>query len=106
MSIPDCISVDIAGEAGISSIGTHFERLKAALSSSQSVVANIAEDAEVDLTLIQLIQSSRRFASEAGKDFALAGPPSGRLLDALRRGGFLSDPADQAFWLSGPGIHE
>jgi len=97
-------SVELSGDLTIRSIAEFHGRLHSALQSCDHVDAEIADDAEVDLTLIQLIESARRSASEAGKTFALARPPSGQLLETLRRGGFLSDPAQQAFWLSGSGI--
>ena len=72
-----------------------------ALQGHAQVAANIADDAVVDLTFVQLMESARRSAREGGKDLSLAAPASGLLLETLQRGGFLAgdDAARRAFWL-------
>jgi hypothetical protein len=63
------------------------------------VRAQVAENAVIDLTFVQLIESARRTARETGAAFALATPAAGQLRETLERGGFLASADDQEFWL-------
>jgi hypothetical protein len=76
-----------------------------ALRDHPEVTAKIADDAVVDLTFVQLMESARRSAREDGKVFALAAPATGPLRETLERGGFLAgdDAARREFWLMGSG---
>lgn len=67
------------------------------------VVVDIDDTNEIDLTFVQLIESARRKAAEAGRDFTLRKPASGAVLEVLRRGGFLDDETSERakFWLQG-----
>jgi hypothetical protein len=58
--------------------------------------------AEVDLTLVQLIESARISVAREGKTLRLSAPASGALLAALERGGFVGEPTDPRtqFWLA------
>ena len=70
-----------------------------ALAKGRAVKAEISPDATVDLTFVQLIESARRTASEAGRAFGLAKPAAGQLRETLERGGFLAAPERREFWL-------
>jgi hypothetical protein len=74
-------------------------RLLTALASNAKVVGDIDQLGEVDLTLVQLLDSARRTALDAGGMFVLAAPAQGELLDLLRRGGFIETAQQRAFWL-------
>lgn len=63
------------------------------------MTADVAEDAVIDLTFIQLLESARRTARETGVAFGLAAPATGALRETLERGGFLVAADDQDFWL-------
>lgn len=82
-------------------ISKHCDDLLLALSQKSTVVIDISDDQQVDLSLIQLIESARIFASTSGKKLTLVKPATGQLLDALERGGFLHNisPEDASFWL-------
>lgn len=69
------------------------------------MTAKVADDAAVDLTFVQLMESARRTARDGGRSFSLAAPATGPLLETLERGGFLAgdDTARREFWLMGSG---
>ena len=82
-------------------ISKSYDELLLALNQKSAVVLDISDEQPVDLSLIQLIESARIFASTSGKKLTLAKPASGQLRDALERGGFLHNisPEDATFWL-------
>jgi hypothetical protein len=61
----------------------------------------VADDAQVDISFIQMVEAARIYAGTAGKSLMLAEPAGGTLLDVLRRSGFLDDMSaeDAKFWL-------
>lgn len=61
----------------------------------------LADDVQVDISFIQIIEAARIYAGTAGKHIALAQPASGALLETLRRSGFLEGMSDDdaKFWL-------
>ncbi|CZT33271.1 STAS domain-containing protein [Rhizobium sp. 9140] len=79
------------------------ETLRAAFEHSGDVVINVPEAADADLSFIQLLEASRRYAETLGRSFSLSRPAEGSLLSTLARGGFLTDmtPQDSRFWLHG-----
>jgi hypothetical protein len=93
------VSIEFVGELNIRSIVEAHGRLTKLMAASSAVVADVAPDASVDLTFIQLLESARRTAREASGSFRLARPADGALLETLERGGFLAAPADRDFWL-------
>jgi len=95
--------VELSGDLSIRTIGAVQAHLIEALSGHDTVTASIDPDAQVDLTLVQVIEAARRTCEEDGKSFTLASAAKGALLDVLRRGGFLAERnADlRAFWLAG-----
>jgi ABC-type transporter Mla MlaB component len=98
-------SVELSGDLTIRSINEIRTRMNDALRDHADVTADIADDAAVDLTFVQLLESARRSARETGKAFALAGPATGALKETLERGGFLAgdDRSRREFWLMGSG---
>lgn len=82
--------------------GAH-ELLLTQLEKEDAVLLDIAEDAETDLSFIQLIEASRLYAKTHGKTVSLKRPASENLLETLRRSGFLSrmDKDSRQFWLHG-----
>jgi hypothetical protein len=77
------------------------EELLQSITSNPSVTLDIAEDAQTDLSFVQLIEAARIYAGTAGKQLSLSKPASGQVLKVLERGGFLQDMAteDARFWL-------
>lgn len=82
-------------------ISAHHEDILLALTENSEVAIDIADDKPVDLSLIQLVESARIYASTSGKKLTLVKPAGGQLLDTLERGGFLQNlsPEDANFWL-------
>jgi ABC-type transporter Mla MlaB component len=79
-------------------------KLSTAVADNAIVRVDCSEATEVDLSFIQLLIAARKTASAAGREFGLAAPADGPLLDALKRGGVVADgpgsasfPADD-FW--------
>jgi hypothetical protein len=81
--------------------GSVCERLRAAFETAGDIVIDIPDDAEADLSFIQLIEASRRYAEILGRGFSLCRPARGSVHATLVRGGFLTDmmPRDSQFWL-------
>ena len=72
-----------------------------AFARSDHVCLAVPEDAAVDLSFIQLIESARRHAGRQGRTIRLARPAGRNVRRVLERGGFLSRSAPDAFrfWL-------
>ncbi|WP_083638932.1 STAS domain-containing protein [Rhizobium oryziradicis] len=73
----------------------------AGFSAAESIVLDVPQDADCDLSFIQVVESARLFAQSEEKEITLLRPASGGLLAVLERGGFLTDidPSDRFFWL-------
>ena len=95
--------VDLTGELTIKTIAEPHARLLEALEGHPAVTVRVDAEATVDLTFIQLVESARHTARDAGASFALASPAQGGLLEALRRGGFIQTADQRAFWLEHSG---
>lgn len=66
-----------------------------------SATIAFADDCQIDISFIQLMEAARIYAGTAGKSIALAEPAKGPVLEALRRGGLLDGMTaeDAKFWL-------
>lgn len=95
------IELSLSGDLTIRSITDIRARMVEAFRGHDVVSTKIADDAIVDLTLIQLMESARASARDAGKRFSLAAPATGPLRETLERGGFLAglDDVRREFWL-------
>ncbi|WP_081499126.1 STAS domain-containing protein [Rhizobium sp. CF122] len=82
-------------------ISNIFSKITASIYSNNSVVIDIPEHAEADLSFIQLIESARRHAKAQNKSITLSSLAKGRVLKVLERAGFLDafNPDDAKFWL-------
>ncbi len=67
----------------------------------EAATIELADDVQVDISFIQIIEAARAYAGTAGKHITLAQPASGALLETLRRSGFLEGMSDDdaKFWL-------
>jgi len=92
-------SLELTGDLSIRGIDAAHDLLAKAFKQEGDVLVSIGPEAVVDLTLVQLIEAGRKTARESGRDFRLAAPASGALLETLGRGGFLESPGDRDFWL-------
>lgn len=75
--------------------------LLSALAEHGDVALSVPDDAETDLSFIQLLLSLRRHADTHNKHITLAAPAAGHFLATLERSGILTDAASQDlnFWL-------
>ena len=82
------------------------ENLLAALSQNDALAVEIDEDADADLSFIQVMESARIYAQSQGKTLSLAKPANENVINTLRRGGFLTnmEEASRVFWLHGKDI--
>lgn len=85
----------------IRTVQTTRDQLLAGLSGAKSVVLDIPDDADADLSFVQLIEAARLSAQSSGKDLKLRNPAARGVLSTLERGGFLTemDPSARFFWL-------
>ena len=103
LAVPERAMIELSGELGIREVGDVHARLTLALQADPVLAAIIDENAVVDLSFVQLLESARRTATEAGGSFSLAAPASGDLLEVLQRGGFIQSAQGRAFWLNESG---
>jgi hypothetical protein len=77
------------------------EDMLAFIDTHQAATIALADDVQVDISFIQMIEAARIYAGTAGKRIALSQPASGALLETLRRSGFLEGMSieDSKFWL-------
>lgn len=77
------------------------ELLLGQLQERHEVVVELEDDADSDLSIIQLLEAARIDARSRGASFNLSKPASQQMQATLRRAGFLSegDPASCMFWL-------
>ena len=71
------------------------------IDSHAAATIELADDVQVDISFIQMVEAARVYAGTAGKPITLAQPASGALLETLRRSGFLEGMSDDdaKFWL-------
>lgn len=95
------IVVKLEAATNIRNIPGFYSELLTALSGSKPVTLDLAEEPEVDLSFVQLVESARLHAGAHGKALTLAQPASGPLLGVLGRAGFIENasPEDAQFWL-------
>ncbi len=93
--------VDLSGPLTIRQVAAVHEAIRSAFEAQGPVLLSIAEDAEVDLSFLQLVHAARLQAAADGRTIALERPAGGNLLSTLERAGFLTDadPRDCEFWL-------
>jgi ABC-type transporter Mla MlaB component len=76
--------------------------LARARSTRATVLVDISDTAETDLTLPQLLLAARNYAEREGLKLALKAPAAGPFLSILERAGLVTGTAAQnSFWLQG-----
>jgi hypothetical protein len=96
-------TVGVTSLADIQTIDDIHKELKQAFEQGKAVRLDLDAITDADLTFVQLVESARKFASSAGKTFAVSTPPPKVLQELLERGGFLATPPDRSFWLGKAG---
>nr|WP_298102412.1 STAS domain-containing protein [uncultured Shinella sp.] len=71
------------------------------LAKNSTTILDIDEQAQVDLSFVQLVAAARKHAESQAGQVLLARPATGDLYDVLKRGGFLDEMTPDAahFWL-------
>ncbi|SFA89485.1 STAS domain-containing protein [Rhizobium sp. NFR07] len=77
------------------------ENMLTFIDAHEAATIALADDVQVDISFIQMIEAARIHAETAGKRIALSQPATGALLETLRRSGFLEGMSaeDAKFWL-------
>jgi hypothetical protein len=85
----------------VRAITTTREELLKFIDRNGAATIELADNSQIDISFIQMIEAARIYAETAGKRVALAQPATGPLLDVLRRAGFLEGMSaeDAKFWL-------
>jgi anti-anti-sigma regulatory factor len=91
-----------AGDACLPTIGLLADDLTLAFAGDAAVRLDLSAVAAPDLSVVQLVESARRTARAAGRDFALASAVPAPFHALLTRAGFLPASDDDAmFWFHG-----
>ena len=93
ISLPEVLSIRTASEV--------YAKIIDQFRDSNNIILSLPENAEADLSFLQLVEAARRQAKATGKTFTLSAPASGSLLKVLERAGFAEafDHEDTKFWL-------
>ncbi len=94
-------SIPLPEVLNIRNISDIFSKIVSVFKTNNSVVLDIPEKAEADLSFVQLIEAVRRHAETNDKALALAAPARGQVLKVLERAGFVEafNSEDTKFWL-------
>ena len=96
-----CESISLPNSLVIRSVSDLHKLIVEKLLGQNSVVLEIPEEADADLSFVQLIEAARKQVKASGKSLALAAPANGSVLKVLERGGFIEafSAEDARFWL-------
>lgn len=99
-------TLHLSGPLTIKTIANAKELLQAQLfddnGAGKTLMIEIDEDSECDLTLPQLLVSARRTAMEIGKEIRLKKPAAGNFRTVIERAGLLTgNKSEDSFWLEG-----
>lgn len=89
--------VRLSGPLTIRRAGELRDALLAALGSHQSIIVDLQDDAEADISFVQLLLAARQSARAQGRQIALKQPGAGPLRTVLDSGGFI-DADTAGFW--------
>lgn len=89
----------LSGPLTIRRVAELRDALSTALAAENSIIVELPEGSDADISFVQLLIAARKSAHATGKSLRLAQPASGPLADVLAKGGFLSAGADN-FWTS------
>jgi hypothetical protein len=97
---PEPNLVRFTGPLNVRSIQPVHRALKDGLEANQSLVVELEETADVDVSFVQLMESARIYAANNGKTLALSQPVGAPLREALTRAGFTDSltPDRARFW--------
>ena len=90
----------LAGPLTIRRAAELKDLLIASLADHQTTTLDVPDEAEADISFVQLLLSARVSARSSGRQIMLKRPAGGALNDVLVRGGFLAGEAAE-FWMAG-----
>lgn len=95
--------VQLSESATVRAIDTVCASILAAYEQDDVLELDASLVAEIDLSLVQLIEAARAHARRESKSIRLTAPANAALMALLHRAGFLSEPTteDIAFWCHG-----
>jgi anti-anti-sigma regulatory factor len=91
---------EIAGDLTIKNATDIKDRLLSRFDTHDHVILQLDDEANVDLSFLQLIESARQYATKKGGSLSLEKPANQNLKNVLQRAGFLEKiaAADKEFW--------
>lgn len=95
------MTIPLKNSLSIKNISEIYSNISAGLNSNISIVLEIDEGPDADLSFIQLVEAARREAQAQNKKISLARPAAGSILKVLERAGFVEafNREDAQFWL-------
>jgi len=95
-----CESISLPNNLGIRNIADLHATITSGLAAHPALALRIPDDAEADLSFVQLVEAARLQAKTSGKSLRLSSPANGSVLKVLQRGGFIEAFAadDAQFW--------
>ncbi len=100
-TLPGDAPLTLPASLTIKNISAVREMILDFMNNNSTTVLDIDEEAQVDLSFVQLVVSARKQAEAGEGRLLLARPAAGDLHDVLKRGGFLDamTPDTAHFWL-------
>ncbi|GHC82934.1 STAS domain-containing protein [Novosphingobium pokkalii] len=89
--------------ANMQTITAAWSTLTEAMEAHAALVLDLSDLADVDLTMVQLVETARQHAVRDSRALRLSAPANPAVTALLRRAGFLTDPSPETldFWFHG-----
>lgn len=87
--------VAFSAEETIRTVADAYEKTWNAVRQNDTIMLDVSEVTDIDLTFVQLLVSAQKTANAMGKRVSVTGAISEAFRDVLKRGGFA---VDDAFW--------
>ncbi|EPY00938.1 STAS domain-containing protein, partial [Magnetospirillum fulvum] len=99
----DTVTIACSGELTLPRAEELRDSFLSALGQSRSVVIDVTEASEIDLSFIQLILAARTSVERRGGSLRLVSPADGVLASTLRAAGLTGGPfsPDSQLWIEG-----
>lgn len=97
---------ELSGRQTIRTVEKTANRLRDHMLAHDRTLIDVEGVTEIDVSLIQLLLSARKFAQATGRHIGLSAPAVGPLLACLKAGGFLPEQPGEVrgafdFWTQG-----
>ncbi|WP_432787489.1 STAS domain-containing protein [Novosphingobium rhizosphaerae] len=96
-------TLSLGPKANMQTIADAWASLADALESHASLVLDLSDVADADLTLVQLVETARQHAVRDSRALRLSAPANPAVAALLARAGFLTEPSTETleFWFHG-----